>query len=209
MDLPARSRAPVFPRSADERSDPGFVKRVAIGALNYLTNHFVNRIPSYRLRAAWYRSVVGASIGDGSVIHLGCYLWYFGPNQMRRNGLRIGHHSRINRDCCLDARDGLWIGDNVSISPWVAILTGEHDADDPAFRYRSKPVRIEDHAWIGTRAMILPGVTVGRGAVVAAGAIVTKDVEPLTIVAGNPARPIRRREVVPSYTLAEPLPLFE
>jgi len=64
-----------------------------------------------------------------------------------------------------------------------------------------KPVVIEDYAWVATRAMILPGVTIGQGAVVAAGSVVTKDVEPKSIVAGNPARCIRERKGIQRYTL--------
>ena len=67
---------------------------------------------------------------------------------------------------------------------------------------------IEDHVWIGTRATVLPGVRIGRGAVVAAGAVVTRDVAPLDIVAGVPARPVGRRSLDPAYRLPN-APLFE
>jgi acetyltransferase-like isoleucine patch superfamily enzyme len=124
--------------------------------------------------------------------------------------LVIGDRSRINRDCCLDARGGLWIGSDVSISPGVTILTAEHPPDDSQFRVETKPVRIEDHVFIGMRAIVLPGVTLGAGAVVAAGAVVTRDVPALTIVGGVPARPpIGHRERMPSYRLEEPFPRFE
>jgi acetyltransferase-like isoleucine patch superfamily enzyme len=201
----AASDAVQVPRSARAKAR---AKLVAIQGMNYLTNHVINHLPSFWLRRSWYRAL-GVAIGDSSAIYLGCYLWFYGPGQLRRNGLRIGNNCRINRECCLDAREQLWIGDNVSISPNVTILTVEHRPDEPHFGTIGKPVRIEDHVWIGTRAMILPGVTVHRGAIVAAGAVVTKDVPPLTIVGGVPARPIRRRELDPSYKIAEPPPLFE
>jgi acetyltransferase-like isoleucine patch superfamily enzyme len=180
-----------------------------IRVLNYVTNSVVSHLPSFRARHFWYRHVLGVRIGPGSGIYLGCYLWFYGPGQMRRDGLRIGEYCRINRNCCLDARGSISIGNNVSISPDVTILTAEHLADHPDFGVVERPVRIEDYVWIGTRAMIMPGVTLGRGCVVAAGAVVTRDVAPLAIVGGVPARPIRRREIDPAYVMDGPLPLFE
>jgi maltose O-acetyltransferase len=129
---------------------------------------------------------------------------------VRRSGARIGAYSRINRDCCLDARGPLVIGENVSISPEVVILTAGHRTDDPGFPVETRPVTIEDHVWIGTRATILPGVRLGRGCVVAAGAVVTRDVPPLAIVGGVPAAQIGTRPAhATAYVLDEPPPLFE
>ena len=170
----------------------GWVKLLIIRVLNYLTNHLVNRIPSYTLRHVWYRRIVGMQVGKGSAIFLGCYVWFCGLGQMRRSGLRIGEYCRINRNCCLDARGSLTIGNNVSISPDVTILTMQHFHNDPTFADDYRPVLIEDYVWIGTRAMVMPGVTIGHGAVVAAGAVVTKDVASQSIVGGVPARPIGR-----------------
>ena len=100
------------------------------------------------------------------------------------------------------------IGDNVSVSPGVWILTDEHDIDDPDFPEVLSPVRIEDYAFIGSKAMILPGVTIGRGAVVGAGAVVTKSVAPFDVVGGVPARVIGRRGSEPRYEL-DYRPAFE
>ena len=177
--------------------------------LAYLTNYVVRHVPSFTLRHAWYRLVLGIPLGPGSGIYLGCRIWAYGPGQLRAGALRIGANCRINRDCCLDARSGLRIGDNVSVSPEVMILTTGHTYNDPSFPLEGAPVVIEDHVWIGTRAIIMPGVTLGRGAVVAAGAIVTRDVAPGMVVAGVPARPIASRGFKPTYSLSEPLPLFE
>jgi maltose O-acetyltransferase len=174
-----------------------------------LTNYIVSHIPSFMLRHLWYRRVLGVRLGQGSAIFLQCFIWNSGPSHMRRNGLRIGDHCRINRNCCLDARGSLSIGNNVSISPEVTILTLQHFYNDPQFADDPRPVVIEDHVWIGTRATILPGVTIGRGAVVAAGALVTKDVAPCVIVGGVPARLIGERELDPHYVLDAPLPWFE
>jgi acetyltransferase-like isoleucine patch superfamily enzyme len=185
----------------------------AVRVLNYLTNHVVNSVPSFKLRHLWYGRVLGIQLDQGSRIHLGTYVWFFGPREIRRCGVRLGRNSRIDRDCTIDVRSGLTIGDNVVFSPEVMLLAGTHDINDPGFAdspvgpYR---VEIEDYVWIGARAIIMPGVTVGRGAVVAAGAVVTKDVAPLTIVAGVPAKPIGMRDASATvYELPAALPLFE
>jgi acetyltransferase-like isoleucine patch superfamily enzyme len=182
----------------------------AVRVLNYLTNHVINRVPSYRLRHAWYRRSLGIDIGDHSAIHLGCYVWFYGPHQARRTGVHIGANSRINRDCCLDARGPIHIGDNVSVSPEVAILTTHHRLDSPGFPLESRGVVIEDHVWIGMRATILPGTIIRRGAVVAAGAVARGEIPPLTVVAGVPARPVGTRSPEAlDYVLDGPFPLFE
>lgn len=188
----------------------GRLRLVAIRVINYLTNYVVNRVPSFKLRHAWYRNVLGFDLGHHAGIHLGCYIWFFGPGQVRRSGASIGAYSRINRNCCLDVRGPLRIGENVSISPEVVILTALHRVDDPQFRVETRPVVVEDHVWIGARATILAGVTLGRGCVVAAGAVVSRDVAPLEIVGGVPARAIGTRPATAiEYVLDEPLPLFE
>lgn len=188
----------------------GAVRLFVIRLLNFMTNYVVSHVPSFALRRAWYRHVLGVQFGEHAGVHLGCYIWFYGPGQLRRDGLTIGAFTRINRNCCLDARGPLRIGSNVSISPEVTILTAFHRMDDPQFRVESRPVVIEDHVWIGTRSTILSGVTLGRGSVVAAGAVVTRDVAPLEVVAGVPARPIGTRPAeAADYVLDGPFPLFE
>lgn len=105
----------------------------------------------------------------------------------------LGKNSVINSRCRIDNRGQVIIGENVSISQEVIILTADHDIDSADFRGQNKTVRIEDYVWIGTRVTILPGVTVGRGALIGAGSVVTRDVAPFTIVAGVPAKVIRKR----------------
>jgi maltose O-acetyltransferase len=191
---------------AERRSLRLFVLR----SLNYLTNHVIPGIPSFALRRFWYQRMLGIAFGAHSGIHMGCYVWFYGRGSVRRSGCGIGAYSRINRKCCLDIRGGLRIGDNVSVSPEVTILTASHRVDDPAFRVEQRQVVIEDHVWIGTRAMIMPGVTLGRGCVIAAGAVVTRDVRPLAIVAGIPAREVGTRpSTATDYVLDSPFPLFE
>jgi maltose O-acetyltransferase len=189
-----------------ERALPLRVLRIQV--VNYLTNHVVAHVPSFTLRHLWYRHALGIQLGQNASVFMGTYVSFFSPGANRRNGVRIGQNSWINRGCTLDLRGGLKIGDNVSISPEVMFLGGSHDFNDPWFGDVTQPISIEDHAFIGTRAMILPGVTVGRGAVVTAGSLVSRDVAPMTIVAGVPARRVGTRDPgATAYALGPPPPL--
>jgi len=109
----------------------------------------------------------------------------------------------------LDVRGPIRIGADVSISPEVAIITTQHGPESPGFEVESRPVVIEDHVFIGMRAMVMPGVTIGRGAIVAAGAVVTRDVASRSMVGGVPARIIGARKLDPQYLLLESFPRFE
>jgi len=117
------------------------------------------------------------------------------------NHITIGENSIINRQCYLDGRVGVEIGNNVSISPQVMVLSLTHDKNSPYFATIPGKVTIEDYTWIGSRAIILQGVTLGRGCVVAAGAVVTKDVAPFCVIGGIPAKPIGTRNPNLEYTL--------
>lgn len=96
---------------------------------------------------------------------------------------------------------GVKIGNNVDLAQEVNIWTEQHDYDDSNYVPIKAPVIIDDYVWIASRATILPGVSIGRGAVVASGAVVTKDVPPLTIVGGIPAKPIGKRKDNFTYKL--------
>jgi maltose O-acetyltransferase len=179
--------------------------------VNYLTNYVVAHVPSFKVRHLWYQRALGIELGEHASVFMGTYVWFFGPRSIRRKGARIGRNTRINRNCTLDLRSGLTIGDNVNIAPEVMLLTASHDINDPLFRDVNRPISIEDNVFIGTRAMILPGVTVGRGAVVTAGSVVSADVPPLTIVAGFPARRVGTRDPGggTAHEIGWPPPLFE
>jgi acetyltransferase-like isoleucine patch superfamily enzyme len=166
----------------------------SLDILLYICNRVVARIPSHLLRLSFYRQVMGFSIGKGSFIFMDA--WFDTPR-----GFYLGDHSVINQRCRLDNRGGLKIGCNVSISAEVCILTADHDVNSDDFRGRIRGCVIEDFVFIGTRALILPGVKVGRAAVIAAGAVVTRDVAPFTVVAGSPATPIGQRSSSLSYSL--------
>jgi len=159
----------------------------------FVCNCFVSHLPSRRLRMLFYRKIMGFNLGGKTNIFMNCRFDC-------AKGLTIGSTTVINQGCRLDSRGGLRIGSNVSISEEVCILTADHDPSRPDFGGRSRPVVVEDYVFIGTRAMILPGVTLHRGAVVAAGAGVSRDVPALDIVGGVPARHIRSRDAELGYT---------
>ena len=93
------------------------------------------------------------------------------------------------------------IGNNCSISCDVKIITGSHDTQSPSFKYKPQKITIDDYVWIGVGAIILGGVHLGKGAVICAGAVVTKDVIPYSIVGGVPAKHIGNRNHNLNYTI--------
>ncbi len=154
-------------------------------------------VPSHHLRRLFQRSS-GVQIGKGSTVHMGVV--FYEPK-----GVQIGEDTIIGEGAVLDGRDRLQIGNHVAFASEVMVYNSQHDIHDPSFRAITKPVIIEDYVFVGPRAVILPGVTIGKGAVVAAGAIVTKNVEPFTIVGGVPAVKIGNRKVTdPQYRLGRP-----
>ncbi len=124
----------------------------------------------------------------------------------------IDDHSIIGDKSILDGRKGIKIGKNVNLSTEVQIWTEQHDHRDPYFRCltdESYGVVIEDRAWIGPSAIILHSVTIGEGAIVAAGAVVTKNVAPFTLVGGVPAKKISERNKDLRYQLdGNPFPFL-
>lgn len=109
--------------------------------------------------------------------------------------IKIGPTSSLGNRSWIYALDKIEIGSKTCIGEHVRLLAGYHDITTMNFAFRTKPIKIGSAVWIATGAMVLPGVTIGDGAVVAAGAVVTKDVEPWTVVGGNPARFIKKREL--------------
>lgn len=113
-------------------------------------------------------------------------------------GLRLGNEIDIGEFVHIRANGGVTIGDRVLIASHVVITSRAHPIALPRFGViEDAPVRINDDVWIGAGAIILPGVSVGKGAVVAAGAVVTRDVPPMTVVAGVPARVLKELEERP------------
>lgn len=155
------------------------------------------RAPGHGLRLWVLRRLCGWSVGAGTVVERAIAV-------TTRGGVRIGDGCIVNRGVTLDGRGGLEVGDLVNISAEALLLTADHDVDSPSFQWRPRPVSVGSRAWIATRALVLPGSSVGEGAVVSAGAVVVGDVAPFTVVAGVPARPVRERppdaqRSLPSY----------
>ena len=144
-----------------------------------------------QLRVSLYRRI-GFAIGDGTLFR----------GRPRLNGaknlytkLKIGRFCLIDVHCSFDLQEQITIGDQVTIGHEAMILTSSHEIGTKELRagrlFRA-PVVIEDGAWIGPRSIILPKVTIGAGAVVAAGSLVNKDVAAHTYVAGTPAKVIEK-----------------
>lgn len=149
--------------------------------------HCVGYIPCHIFRRFFYR-FFGMKIGGGSTLHM--FARFYNPFN-----IEIGEDSIIGERAVLDGRDKLIIGNHVDIATDVMIYNAEHNVKDPNFKAVCAPVMIEDYVFIGPRAIILPGVTIKKGAVVGAGAVVTKNIEENIIVGGVPAKEIGVREV--------------
>lgn len=155
-------------------------------SLEWIFIAVLKRIPSRRLRLALLRSR-GAKIAPQVAM-------YASVEVRNPNGLTIGNGCSIGPKVLLDARKGLEIGENVTIAYDAIIWTLHHNMNAPDFHTCGAKTTIDAYAWICSRAILLPGVHIGKGAVVASGAVVTKDVEPYTVVGGIPAKPIGKRE---------------
>ena len=149
------------------------------------------------LRASWnpfsgmrrlLLGLFGARVGQGVVIKPGTRIKY--PWM-----LEVGDHSWIGEDAWIDNLAFIRIGNHVCLSQGVYLCTGNHDWSDPAFRLNIRPIIIQDGAWVGAKAIICPGVEIGAGAVATAGSVITKNLEPFTIYSGNPAHPVRSRNM--------------
>jgi len=155
-------------------------------AIIYANNWIINKVPVHWVRRTWYRHVMRFDIARSAAVFMGTIF-------DARRGFSIGENSVINEFSRMDTRGGIAIGCNVSISAGVTILTASHDPYSENFAGYERGVTVSDYAWIGTNALILPGVDIGEGAVIAAGAVVTSSVPPYAIVAGVPARRIGSR----------------
>jgi acetyltransferase-like isoleucine patch superfamily enzyme len=164
-----------------ERRSVRQLKIIVVWAYNKL----YNILPFFIFKNLLLR-LGGIRVGLGSVIH--------SPARFLGMGrINIGSHSIVNRGCYLDNRVGIEIGSNVSIAHDTKIYTLGHDIDDPYLSVKGAKVEIGDYVCIFSNVLIMPGVKLGKGAVVYAGSVVTKDVGDYEVVGGNPARLIRHR----------------
>ena len=150
--------------------------------------------PLHTVRILFYK-LDGIKIGKKAHIHMG--IQFFDPSN-----IEIGEGTIIGQNAFLDGRDKLKIGAHVDIASDVLIYNSEHDINSVDFKPINAPVVIGDYVFIGPRAIILPGVKIGKGAIIAAGAVVTKDIEEFVIAGGVPAKPIgERKNKEPNYVL--------
>ncbi|WP_346840698.1 acyltransferase [Metapseudomonas otitidis] len=166
--------------------------------LLYIYNYWLTRLPVYWVRKLYLNYVLKISVGRKSFVHMGCFFY---PGK-----IIIGDNSVIGRDCHFLGT--ITIKNNVSITAKTYIFTVTHYKDDAAFGVFDTPVIIEDYAWVGAKAMILPGVKIGRGAILGAASTATKSVPDYAVFVGAPARQVgvRSREI--SYKL-DYFPYFE
>lgn len=154
--------------------------------------YLVGYIPIHTIRNVFY---VLAGIKNDGIIHM--WARFYNPAN-----IEIGKDSIIGDHAFLDGRAKIKIGNHVDIASEVMIYNSEHDLESEDFTARNEPVEIGDYVFIGPRAIIMPGVKIGKGAVVAGGAVVTKDVDEFMIVGGIPAKVIsERKNKNPHYIL--------
>lgn len=159
--------------------------------------HLFSYFPSHYVRRFIYR-LGGIKIGKGSSIHMGVKFY-------ETKNIIIGQDSIIGEDCVLDGREILKIGNHVALASEVMVYNSQHNTTDENFEAISKPVIIGDYVFIGPRAIILPGVKIGKGSIIAAGAVVTKDVSDFSIIAGVPGEVISERKIKDlNYKLGRP-----
>ena len=156
---------------------------------------WVAEIPSHTIRMFFYKKIYMMDIAEKVTI-------YHGMEVRSPQKLHIGKGTIIGDNAILDARAGLCIGENVNFSSNVSIWTYQHDYRDADFACNPchyGPVKIGNRVWLGPNTIVLHNVTIGEGAVVAAGAVVTKDVPKFTVVGGIPAKKIADRPTTLRY----------
>lgn len=161
----------------------------------------VGLIPLHFVRKIFYL-LSGINLHWDSTIHLGA-------NFFKPSNITIGHDTIIGDHCFLDGRAPLTIGNHVGIASQVLIYNDEHNINSPEYDNSFGPVTIGDYVFIGPRAIILPNINIGKGAVVAAGAVVTKNIPDFEIWGGVPAQKISTRKITNlNYKLGRPM-LFQ
>jgi len=179
-------------------------KEVFLKIINRIANWFldfelmvlrcVGYIPFHIIRKNIYR-LFGVKIGRGSTIHM----W---ANFFMPKNIKIGNDSIIGNNAFLDGRAPLVIGNHTDIASEVMIYNSEHNINSIDFSAREEKVEIGDYCFIGPRVIILPGVKIGKGCVIGAGAVVTKNITDFSVVGGVPAEVIgERKNKNPEYRL--------
>ncbi len=163
------------------------------GAAELLHNRLLTHVPWNSARLAYLR---------GLGLRAGEHTYLFGGSEvLAPQNLSIEGNCHVGRLCLLDARGGITLGRNVVIASRSQLITADHDINAPGFDGRLGSIRIEDRVWLGSSVIVLKGVTIGEGAVVSAGSVVHRDVEPWTVVSGVPAQVIGRRSPDQTYEI--------
>lgn len=191
---PVGKESEVFDEDENSKIDKKAIIRRRV--INYIDGYYrwaldyTSCIPSHTIRNFLYKHVFFVTMQKNAVLYHGAELrgaWC----------LKIGEGTSIGDNAIIDARrGGVTFGKSVNVGSRVCFWTGSHDHSDPYFRSTPKtrgPIAIGDRVWIGPNAQILHSVTIGEGAVIAAGAVVTKDVPPFAIMGGVPAKQIGTR----------------
>lgn len=171
------------------------MKNFILDAIFCFYNYFVCYIPCWQIRKVLYR-MGGLKIGKGSRILMKTTI-------IKPWKVQIGNNTYINEGCHLDARGGIYIGNNASISIGSMIITGTHDSQSEYFEYKELEVNIEDNVWIGARAIILPGAYLKKQCLIGAGSTVIKGIYEFDgFYSGVPAKYIRDRKLKGVYRLS-------
>ncbi|MBP9818196.1 acyltransferase [Candidatus Shapirobacteria bacterium] len=161
----------------------------------------VGHIPSHTVRKLFY-IFSGMKLPWNSTVYMG--VSFFKPS-----GITIGNDSAIGNRCFLDGRAPLTIGNHSSLASEVMIYNDEHNINSNKYENSFGSVTIGDYVFVGPRSIILPNVKIGNGAVVAAGAVVTKNIPDFEVWGGIPAKKINDRQLKnPDYILGRPM-LFQ
>jgi acetyltransferase-like isoleucine patch superfamily enzyme len=179
-----------------------FIHRLGLGLASRCRNVYYRALGTNIQGYVWLRRISIArnwsdiTLEKHVALDEGVVLITGGPR--RPNKLLIGTGTYVNRYTIFDAHQHLHIGRNVMIGPHCYFTDADHSTE-PGSSVQSQPMRVsslivEDEAWIGAHVTVLPGVRIGRGAVVGAGSVVTRDVPSMAIAVGSPARVIRRRD---------------
>ena len=152
-----------------------------------IVNAIIFPITTHRIRK-WLLRKFGAHVGQFCAVYPTVKV--YAPWN-----LTIGDYVCIGPRVELYCKDKIIMGDKVIVSQGAYLCTASHDVSSPVMKLVTKPMRIEDNAWVAAKVTILPGVTIGEGSVVGACAVVAKDVPPWSVAVGNPARVVGKREL--------------
>lgn len=165
--------------------------------IHLFINQVLNRLPFCFVRVFILTKILGMKVGRNT--YIAYKVSFICPWK-----IVIGDNCVINSHVLLDGREKLIIKDNVDISWYAKIFTLQHDPDSPEHRSIGKSVIVDSFCWLATNAIILPGIHLGEGSIIAAGAVVTKNTLPFTVYGGIPAKPIKSRNKHLHYTITEP-----